>query len=258
MPYRMRAIKVGENRLPPVVGRYLAFEGEWDTYVFYMWLLQGEGHTVIINTGLPEDLEPANRHWESYAGPEARARVEPGEKPGQALDRLGVDPAAVDTVIITPLVGYSTGNLSLFPRARLCFLRSGWEDYFSPRLRPYNDPRRDFDLHPAQRSYVVNEAWDRVRLLEDEDEVLPGIRTWFSGAHHRSSMAVEVDTSRGQAIYTDSYFFYRNLEANEPIGVLEDIFEAFRTMERIRRTADIPLPGFDPQILERHAEGIIA
>lgn len=258
MPYSLRAIKVGQNRLPPAVGRYLAFEGEWDTYVFYTWLIEGQGHTIILNTGLPADLTAANAHWESYAGPRARARVEEEERPARALVRLGIDPAQVDTVIVTPIVGYATGNLTLFPRASLCFLRQGWEDYFSPPSRAYNDARRDFDLDPEQRRHLVTEGWPRVRLLEPEDEILPGIRTWFSGAHHRSSMAVEIDTQRGRAIYSDSFFFYHNIETGVPIGVVENVFEALETQERVKSRADIILPGFDGQILERYPGGIVA
>lgn len=47
-----------------------------------------------------------------------------------------------------------------------------------------------------------------------------------------------MDTASGRAIYTDP-FFYRNLEGDEPSGMVEDIFEVFEAMDRVRRTEDI-------------------
>jgi hypothetical protein len=95
-------------------------------------------------------------------------------------------------------------------------------------------------------------------LLEDEDTVLPGIKTFFAGVHHRSSMAVCIETSRGTAVYSDSFFKFRNVEENIPVGYVENLEEAFHTYERVRKQAKLVIPAFDPEIFERFPGGVVA
>jgi len=106
--------------------------------------------------------------------------------------------------------------------------------------------------------HLVTDAWPRVRLLEDEDTILPGIRTFFAGVHHRSSMAVAIETAKGTAIYSDCCFKFRNVEENIPIGYVENIEEAYLSYARIRREAKLLIPAFDPGVFERYPAGRVA
>ena len=66
--------------------------------------------------------------------------------------------------------------------------------------------------------YLQFESPEKLRLLDDEDEIVPGLRAWWSGVHHRSSMAYAIDTAKGTVIVTDSFFKYGNVEENDPAG----------------------------------------
>ncbi len=82
-------------------------------------------------------------------------------------------------------------------------------------------------------------AGTRLRLLADEEEVQPGIRVFWAGVHHRSSMAVAIDTEKGTVIITDCFFKYGNIESGRYLGVMESMMEADATWARIRKEAAI-------------------
>jgi hypothetical protein len=104
----------------------------------------------------------------------------------------------------------------------------------------------------------VTSAWDRVRLLEDEDTVTPGIRTFWTGVHHKSSTAVCVDTAKGTVVFSDSVFKYDNVEKGIPLGLSQSLDDCRQAYDRIRREADILVPAYEPEVLKRHPGGIIA
>jgi hypothetical protein len=104
----------------------------------------------------------------------------------------------------------------------------------------------------------VTEAWDRVRLLGDEDEIVPGLRTWWAGTHHRASMAVEIDTTAGVAVVSDAFFYQENVLENRPLGISESLEEGLACYARTRRVADHVLPLTDPRLVEQYPEGVVA
>ncbi len=76
--------------------------------------------------------------------------------------------------------------------------------------------------------HLVTDWWPRVSLLEDEHAIVPGLRTWHSGVHHRSSLVVEVDTAVGTVAISDSFFVYENVETDlAPLGLNESFEEMF-------------------------------
>ena len=93
-------------------------------------------------------------------------------------------------------------------------------------------------------------------LLDDEDEIVPGITVFWTGAHHRSSMAVRVETAAGVVIASDCFFRYENITENRPLGINESMEETLTAYDRIRAEADILIPLYDGRVLERHPNGI--
>jgi hypothetical protein len=106
--------------------------------------------------------------------------------------------------------------------------------------------------------YLQNEGWDRLRLLADEEEILPGIRVFWAGVHHRSSMAVCIDTADGAALITDCFFKYGNIEQGLYLGVMESMMEADATWKRIRREGNIIASIYDPEVFRRYPGGRLA
>lgn len=256
MPYSVQVLQIGRQELLGACIYYMERFDVWERFIFTMVVVRGEGKTIVINSGLPKDLSVLDPYWCKWPG-ERKIEVSSEEEPQNALARAGVDPQNVDILIITPLVYYATNNIDLFPNAQICLLKRGWVDFHAPAHR-YLDEMRPLCIPDRILTHLVTDAWPRVRLLEDEDTVLPGITTFFAGVHHRSSMAVCIDTSKGTTVYSDSFFKFRNVEENIPVGYVENLEEAFHTYERVRKQAKLVIPAFDPEIFERYPGGVVA
>jgi hypothetical protein len=170
------------------------------------------------------------------------------------LDRRGVAPDSVTHLIVTPLTLYSTGGIPWFPNAQICLSRTGWLHFHSTHDHPHDV--RWATLSRDVLSHLVIDAWDRIRLLGDEDEIVPGLRTWWAGTHHRASLAVEVDTADGVVVASDAFFYRENVLENRPLGIGESLEEGLATYARTRRVADHVVPLTDPRMSQRYAAGI--
>ena len=173
----------------------------------------------------------------------------PGEFIVDALASVGVRPDDVTHVICTPLQLYTTSNLPLFRRAQVCLSKRGWIHYHTTHQHPHD--HRWNSIPRDVLAWLCLDAWDQVRLLEDEDEIVPGIRTWWAGTHHRARLAVEVDTPAGVVVASDAFFSYANVEQNRMLGISESMAEGLRTYERARAVADHLVPLYDPDVFVR-------
>src|SRR5579871_6389751 len=95
---------------------------EWEPLWFTTAIIRGEGRTIVVNTGFEEKVDHLIAAWHRWH-PRADFTRTPEDRMPAVLERLGIDCSSVDTVILTPLGAYSTGNISLFPNAQICLLR---------------------------------------------------------------------------------------------------------------------------------------
>lgn len=248
-------LDVGRSEIPGPELFWMKDFDKWYDLCFQVALIRGGGSTILVNTGPALDLGPMNAGWETFLGARAAMKRQPGKHILDHLERLGVTPADVTHVILSPLQLYTISNLLEFPNAEICISRRGW-DHFHRGPAVLHDTRHTSIPDEILIPLVTTER-DRIRLLEREDEVVPGVRTWWSGVHHRASMVVEVDTTQGVVSLSDSYFWLANIEQNQPIGICEDIWECLDTYERVRKTADVIVPLYDPENFTRFPEGVI-
>ncbi|MEM4311888.1 MAG: hypothetical protein QXX95_05810 [Nitrososphaerales archaeon] len=257
MKYKVRVLKMGEHYVPGPEVFWMSEWNAWETLYFWMVLVQGGGKTIVINTGLPEDLTLRNKFLNEFGGERCIMKASEEERPWKALKNVNVDPKEVDYVFITPLQDYTTSNIDIFKKAKICISRKGWiEEIVAPKFK-FHVPR-ELRIPNKILFHLLTEAWDRLYLLEDEEEVLPGIKAFWVGVHHRSSIAISIDTDKGKVIASDCFFKYKNIEENIPIGVMESFEEYVKAYDRIRREADILLPLYDPEVLSRYPNGEIA
>ena len=229
---------------------------EWFPLTFQSVLIRGNGVVALVNTGPAEDLEPMNAGWASFLGEKARMERADGEFILDQLASLGIRPEDVTHVILTPLQLYTVSNVLAFPHASICIAKRGWVHFHTTHEHPHDN--RATSIPDEILTELVTTAWPRVRLLEDEDEIAPGLRTWWSGGHHRASVVVEADTAKGVVAISDSYFHEGNVTENIPLGINENMYEVLACYERVRRTADVVLPLYDPANFDRHPGGRVA
>jgi glyoxylase-like metal-dependent hydrolase (beta-lactamase superfamily II) len=246
---------MGQSDVPGPEVYWMSHWNEWLTLYFWMVVIEGGGKTAIINTGPPEDLTSINEQWAAYAGPQCQMIRRPEERPDAALSSIGLSPDNIDYVIITPLQSYATGNIPLFRNAEICISRRGWiEDFHAPRF-PAHGSRQD-KIPNDVLGYLEIEHPEKVRLLDECEEILPDLRARWIGVHHRSSLAVEIQTERGIVVATDAAFHYGNVEQLHPLGIMESLEECHAAYTSLRN-ADILLPLYDPAVAGRFANGII-
>jgi glyoxylase-like metal-dependent hydrolase (beta-lactamase superfamily II) len=249
-------LPVGTSLIPGPELFWMSQFDQWYPLTFQSVLVRGAGVVAIVNTGPARDLEDMNVRWESFLGSKARMQRGDDEFIIDQLAKHGVAPSDVTHVILTPLQLYTISNLLEFSNAQICISRRGWEHFHTTHEHPHDD--RATSIPDEILVELVTSAWPRVRLLQDEDEISPGLRTWWCGGHHRASVVVEVDTSKGVVAISDCFFYERNVTENRPLGINESLDEIATAYERVRNTADIILPLYDPANFERFPDGLVA
>jgi len=258
MKYSVQAFNAGTFWVP---GPEVYWMENWNTREemnALIFLVRGGGENILINTGPPRDLTVINKAWLGFFGyPEAQIVRGEDQLPGNILRSQGLTPEDISTVIVTPLQAYASANIPLFSKATIAISRRGWiEDFQAPF---YHLPvPRHLRIPVDVNNYLQNEGWEKVRLLADEEELRPGIRVFWAGVHHRSSLAVAIDTDKGTVIITDCFFKYGNIESGRYLGVMESMMEADATWARIRREAALFASIYDPEVFKRHPGGILA
>ena len=248
-------LPVGTSLIPGPELFWMSQFDRWYPLTFQSVLIRGAGVVAIVNTGPARDLEDMNVRWESFLGSKARMQRGDDEFIVDQLAKHGVAPSDVTHVILTPLQLYTISNLLEFSNAQICVSRRGWEHFHTTHEHPHDD--RATSIPDEILVELVTSAWPRVRLLQDEDEISPGLRTWWCGGHHRASVVVEVDTSKGVVAISDCFFYERNVTENLPLGINESLDEIATAYERVRNTADIILPLYDPANFERFPDGLV-
>ena len=81
-------------------------------------------------------------------------------------------------------------------------------------------------------NYVFGEAWERMNMLKNEQNILPEIDVFWTGVHHRSSLAVKIQTKAGVVIFSDCMFRYEHITEGRLLGINENMYEAYRSVSR--------------------------
>lgn len=219
-------------------------------------LLTGGDSHVLVNTGpAPFMLDEMNARWAGF-DPRHQLSVRPDQQLEAALGAAGVTTDDIDHVIVTPFQPYAIGNLLELSRATYWLSRTGWIDFHAPSRRDHPHDHRPYVIPPHVLVPLVTDRWDQVALLDDEHQVAPGLSAFWVGSHHRSSMAVRVETSDGTVIASDCIFQYENIEEGRLLGINESIAETLASYDRIRAEADIVIPMYDERVFTRHPNGI--
>ncbi len=258
MKYSVQAFNAGTFWVPGPEVYWMENWNQREEMNVIIYLVRGGDRNILINTGPPQDLTILNQAWLNFIGyPEAQIVRTESQLPQNILLSEGITPDDISTVIVTPLQAYATANIPLFRKATICISRRGWiEDFQAPSYHLHVP--RHLRIPPDVNNYLQNEGWEKVRLLADEDEILPGLRVFWAGVHHRSSLAVCIETHAGTVLITDSFFKYGNVEAGRYLGVMESMMEADATWARIRKEADIYASIYDPEVFARYPNGILA
>lgn len=208
---------------------------------YYFWVLRGEDETVLVDTG----FDPA------VGARRGRTCVCP---PLEALERLGVTPDSIRTIVVTHLHYDHTGNLDAFPRAQLVVPRKEIDFWTGP----YASRFQFAASAEPQEIAVVEQARQegRVRLIDGTEEILPGVTAIVVGGHSPGQQLTVVSTAAGNVVLaSDAVHFYEELERDRPFAVIADLAEMYRAYDVLKELGAVPgaivVPGHDPEVLAR-------
>ena len=204
---------------------------------YYFWILEpSAGPPIIVDSGFAPEVG-------------ARKGRPCSCEPAVALARLGIDGAEVEQVVVTHLHYDHIGNLELFPNAELIVARRELDFWTDPiARRPHFVDHTDTD---ALARLVRAADAGRVRTVEDELEVAPGVVAVRVGGHSPGQLVV----TAGEVLLTsDAVHYYDELDTERPFAVLADLADVYRAYDTVRALADgrTLVPGHDPLVMERH------
>ena len=210
----------------------------------HFFLVEGPGSVVLVDTGL-DGLE-------QYIDPVQLERLQP--RPSvptvEALAARGIAPDDVDTLILTHLHFDHYANARLFGRARVIVNRAEYLSVLLPENRRYA-PRSGFPRDTF--AWLVDDAWERLELVEGEAEVLPGLGVIETGGHSPGHQIVTVETTEGLVVIPgDAIYLFENLEQDIPIGYYHDLDRVCAGMDLLRDLGGHVLPAHEPALRERH------
>ncbi len=258
MKYTIQAFNAGTFWVPGPEVFWMEAWNQREEMNLILYLIRGGGENILINTGPPQNLSVINEAWVNFFGyPEARIVRSEEQLPQNILRAQCLTPEDISLVLVTPLQAYATANIPLFRNATIGISRRGWIEDFQAPFYHLHVPRH-LRIPPEVNHYLQNDGWDKMRLLSEEEEIRPGIRVFWAGVHHRSSMAIVVETEKGSVIISDCFFKYGNIESGRYLGVMESMMEADATWGRIRKEADIVASIYDPEVFVRYPGGVLA
>lgn len=214
------------------------------------FLLEGDGVRVLVDTGIDTALT-------EFTSQAQKSRMELPAHRGtvELLGELGVAPEDIDILILTHLHFDHYLNARLFTNARIVLNR---REYLHVLL-PENAPVLPRSSYPREVfAWLVDEAWERLELVDGEHEVLPGLRVIWTGGHTPGHQIVVAETSEGTVVIPgDEVYLYDHVESLRPIGNHYDLMQHLEALRQIRAIGGTVLPAHDVEVAHRHPSGRI-
>jgi len=163
----------------------------------------------------------------------------------------GLAPDDIGTLVLTHLHADHTGDIAAVPNARIVVQRRELQYAAAPYF-----PAGMFDR--ADIGALAGPLFDRLDLIEGEEELAPGVRARWTGGHSPGHQQIEVALDSGLAIITGdtAYLADPSVTRQMPPGYVTSIEETMRALRDIRRRADHVLPMHDPAVYERYPDGV--
>ena len=207
---------------------------------YYLWVLRDGERTIVVDTGF------------SAAGGGRRGR-EFLVEPLQALARVGVDPGAVDLLIVTHLHYDHTGHLDAFAGVPAVVSASEVAFWTGPLAE-----RAQFAAHvePGEVGPLADRAArGEVTLIAGEHEVAPGVVSIEVGGHSPGQTILAIEGETGPILLTsDAVHFYEEVERDRACAVLHDLARVYGAYDAIRSHVDRGarlVAGHDPLVMDR-------
>ncbi len=223
---------------------------ERKSFGWFFWVVQGGGKTILVDTGFDDPSLAAKWRIRNYVSPSER------------LAEMNISPDEISDIIITHAHWDHIGALSLYKKAKLWLQK---KEYIHAQSivsteKPSKGGMRLKDIALLKKA----EKEGRLRLVEGNTTIIPGISVHLCGGHTPGSQFVAVETRSGRVIIAgDEGYLFENIQKTIPIGSAADHEKNLSCIKEMQRQAASPffiMPGHDPKILKwfpQISEGIV-
>jgi glyoxylase-like metal-dependent hydrolase (beta-lactamase superfamily II) len=238
--YEVYALKYAERDTTTCQFFYRESSHDPLTLHYFVWLILGGPQPILVDTGFPQD-EATKRGMRNYVTPAAM------------VERAGVRPADVPIALITHLHYDHWAGHGFFPAAEFWIQRDEVAFWTGPFGRTPAF-RQSANVDSLANLVTLNYG-NRVRILDGDGDVAPGVRVHRVGGHTAGLQIVTVQTARGTVVLTsDASHFYRNVETRQPVQImtsLPEMLTAFETIDALAGAERLIVAGHDPQVSDR-------
>jgi len=208
---------------------------------YYVWAIVGTSRALILDTGFDAAMGKKR----------GREMIKPVH---EGLRALGIDPGAVETVIVSHMHYDHVGNYDLFPRARY-HLQDLEMAYATGRCMCHAAMRVPFEVEDVI-AMVRKVFTGRAVFHDGEDEIVPGVSVHHIGGHSKGLQCVRVNTRRGHVVLAaDAAHLYAHLESGRVFPItynVAEVVEGYETLRKLATSRGHVVPGHDPLVLARY------
>lgn len=206
---------------------------------YFVWLATDGATHVLIDTGFNEEVAAARgRTWL--------------HRPADCVRAMGVDPAAIQHVVLTHLHYDHAGTLEDFPGATFHLQE---REYQFAIGRGSDSTRAGFEA--ADMRQLVDLFYQGRLVLQDGSaSPVRGLSMHRVGGHTPGLQVVSVRTERGRVVVmSDASHFYEHFERGLSFPHADDpqrSIAGFAFIGDLADSGDHAVPGHDPLVLARY------
>jgi glyoxylase-like metal-dependent hydrolase (beta-lactamase superfamily II) len=211
---------------------------EPQTMDYFFFLVRNSERTLLVDCGFDRERAAAKGRFQET-------------HPVKLLARMGVRSEDVDHVIISHMHYDHVGNVQLFPKATFSMAREEY-DFCSG---PYGNRELMRALVDPEEVRIVEDLarQERVHLIDNSEQLFPGVVVTRLGGHTPGQVMVEVGTDSGQLVLaTDAVHYYEELELDRPFRLFTDLPDMYRAYDILRERGARPgttvIAGHDPRL----------
>ena len=238
--YEVYAIKYAEADGLPANKVQIGADPHESTFdmAYYVWLIRRGDDAIVVDCG----FNPAS-------GAKRGRRLL--RSPIDGLRALGVDPACVETLVVTHLHYDHIGNAGLFPKAMLHVQDK--EVAFATGRQMRHAFFRDMYEVDDVTAFVRDVYAGRVVFHDGDAEVAPGVTLHLASGHTPGVQFVRVRTRSGWIVLASDACHYTFLREREQVyPIMFDPAGLIETYARLRTLASedrLVIPGHDPSVM---------
>ncbi len=236
--YSIQAVKIGQSpswnvsMISPVLRSDV---GKEMPLPFPIWVIKSKDETILVDTGIDTSVTDPMPIGKSVYGVV------------ESLAEAGVEASKITKVIVTHMhIDHFTGYTK-FPNAIFYIQRTELDHYLGPnnqnKYLTGGLPMR------AVQDTIALLRHGRVKVLEGDEELFPGVKVMLAGGHSPGLQMISVETEKGTAVLaSDNAYLYHNIRENVPVGWYYHLGQSVEALELCRKTASSPdliIPGHD-------------